>query len=166
MTTHRVGIQRDANNRIVSVNNPYSPSAKVTVVAGPPSSGKTTYVAEHRQPHDLVIDLDAIAVALGSPEDHGHSRALWPFITACQDALLAKVGQTNEIPHVWIIRGAPRLDQRHLYADQETIVLETTPEQAWRWAFNAGRPNEWRDLITKWWDNYQPHSSDTVIRNG
>ena len=166
MTVHRVGIQRDRNNRVVAVGNPYSPTSKVTVVAGPPGGGKTTYVREHKNPHDLVIDLDAIAVALGSPEDHGHSRALWPFITACQDALLRRVAETNEIPHVWIIRGAPLIEQRHLFPDQHTVVVETPADTAWRWAFEAGRPTEWRELITKWWDNYQPHPNDTVIRHG
>lgn len=40
----------------------------VTIVCGPPNSGKTTWVAEHKGPNDLVWDFDAIAEAMGFGE--------------------------------------------------------------------------------------------------
>jgi predicted kinase len=49
---------------------PAQPPALITVVTGPPCAGKTTHVAEHRDPADLVLDLDAMAGALGYPADH------------------------------------------------------------------------------------------------
>ena len=36
----------------------------VTVVCGPPGSGKSTHVDGHKQPGDLVVDIDALYVAL------------------------------------------------------------------------------------------------------
>lgn len=41
-----------------------SPRIPVTVVCGPPGSGKTTYVAQHAEASDLVIDVDVIAADL------------------------------------------------------------------------------------------------------
>lgn len=42
----------------------------IRVVTGPPCSGKTTHVRKHAGPLDVVIDLDAIAHALGYPAEH------------------------------------------------------------------------------------------------
>jgi hypothetical protein len=43
-------------------------------------------------------------------------------------------------------------------------VLEVDARQAWRQAFNAGRPDEWKQLIQRWWDEYEPHHADEIIR--
>lgn len=40
---------------------------RVVVVSGPPGSGKTTHVAQFKEPGDLVWDLDAVSAALGFP---------------------------------------------------------------------------------------------------
>ena len=63
----------------------------VTVVAGPPCSGKTHHVRTNAGPDDLVIDWDEIAVRLGSPRSHIHSRMLFASIEAEYDRLLALV---------------------------------------------------------------------------
>ena len=47
-------------------------------VIGPPGAGKTTWVAQHRSPGDLVLDLDALAVALGSQTKDHHQRDHMP----------------------------------------------------------------------------------------
>ena len=49
-----------------SIPHGVQPSAiPVTLVYGPPASGKTTYVQEHAQPGDVVIDFDDICVRVG-----------------------------------------------------------------------------------------------------
>jgi hypothetical protein len=63
----------------------------LTVVTGPPCSGKTSRVDLHAQPGDVVIDLDRIAHALAgptaSPQDHAPTvyrvaqRARWAALT-------------------------------------------------------------------------------------
>ena len=47
-------------------------ATRIVLVVGPPGAGKTTYVRDHKQPSDLVVDYDAIAEALGSDATHGH----------------------------------------------------------------------------------------------
>ena len=46
--------------------------AHVTVVTGPQGAGKTTYVADHAQPGDIVVDFDTLAQAFGSTSRHDH----------------------------------------------------------------------------------------------
>lgn len=55
-----------------------------TVVTGPPCGGKTTYVAEHREPTDLVVDLDAIAHALGYPDEQIEWGSTHPAVAAAR----------------------------------------------------------------------------------
>lgn len=53
--------------------------SRAFVVCGPPDSGKTTWVAQHAQPFDLVWDYDAVAnVVLARDRDLRHE-TLPPF---------------------------------------------------------------------------------------
>lgn len=140
----------------------------VTLVAGPPCSGKTTWVTERRGKHDIVIDADLIAFAIGSPDTHGHQPYVWPFVRAMVDAATrtARRAEHNtdiidQAPHIWIIRGAPTREERDSYPN--VIVLAVDEKTCRRRALDAGRPAQWADLITAWWDTYRPSPADTVI---
>jgi hypothetical protein len=43
------------------------------VITGPPAAGKSTWVREHAEHGDIVIDYDRIAVALTTDDGNGHS---------------------------------------------------------------------------------------------
>ena len=62
----------------------------IHVIYGPPGSGKTTYVAQRRAPHDIVIDLDALAEALGSPDTHNHPNHIRQVAGAARAAAIRK----------------------------------------------------------------------------
>lgn len=76
--------------------------ARVVLVSGPPCSGKTTYVREHRGPHDLVFDMDAIKEALGGP-DHDDSGLRVGYAIAMREAMIAHFGQKRYPYRVWYI---------------------------------------------------------------
>ena len=140
----------------------------VTLVAGPPCSGKTTWVTEQRGKHDIVIDADLIASAIGSPETHGHQPFVWPFVRAMVDAAISTARRTghnpeivDQVPHIWIIRGAPTREERDSYP--HAIIILTDEKTCRRRALDAGRPAVWGDLITNWWANYRLSPRDTII---
>ena len=54
------------------------------IVTGPPGSGKTTWVNEHKQPGEIVLDLDAIKAALLG-EEHFHSQVDSAMVDILQD---------------------------------------------------------------------------------
>lgn len=60
-------------NLLVSKEDRAEDGVRNLIVAGPPGSGKTTWVNENKQPGEIVLDLDAIKAALIGPE-HFHSQ--------------------------------------------------------------------------------------------
>lgn len=44
----------------------------LTIVTGPPCGGKSTHIATHATPGDIVIDLDRIALALTTDDTTHH----------------------------------------------------------------------------------------------
>lgn len=135
---------------------------RMTIVAGPPCSGKTTYVAEHKKENDLVIDLDALQQALGSDNTHGHNPALLPFALEARDAIINRLGRPHDLNHVWIIRTAPTNKERRQWWQANVIVLET-PKDVCHARADANRPPLWHDLIDAWWEKYEPNPSDKII---
>ena len=125
--------------------------AEVVLVTGPPCSGKSTYVSEHAQHGDVVIDYDALAVALGSRHSHDHPEVLRPVVLAAWLAALSAA--ETSVRRVWVIRGFP--EPRDLTAASRVVRLDVPADECKRRAA-AERPDSWPDLIDKWWARYGP----------
>jgi hypothetical protein len=116
----------------------------VILVSGPPCSGKTTYVAEHRRAGDLVIDYDAIAVALGSDDPHDHPEALTPFVHCAVDALLSRLARQLR-QRAWLVRCEPT--SWDISAAREHVAMTTPEDECLQRAVRAGRPERWQAMI-------------------
>lgn len=85
----------------------------VYLVTGAPGAGKSTYVLEHREPEDLIIDLDRIERALGiDPE----ANLMLDLSLAVREYLYSLVEQRDkriDCKHVWIIATLPRRKERN-----------------------------------------------------
>lgn len=77
----------------------------IRVVSGPPAAGKSTYVSEHAQPGDIVIDHDTLAVALGSPDAHDHPAAIARVAHAARGSAI-KASKDSDAD-VWLIHTQP-----------------------------------------------------------
>lgn len=106
--------------------------ADVTVVCGPPASGKTTFVQQHANKRDTVIDLDAIMVRLGfepwSANRQAVTRALQyrdKMIRRLADkpntkAWLIVTAPTRQERAAWLDALGPKADMHIVTADKDT----------------------------------------------
>ena len=86
---------------------------RLRYVVGAPGTGKSTYIRQHRHPADMVLDLDALAVALGSVTPDHHKYPHLPQHKALAHTLwrplaerLKRIAATSRFS-VWIIHSDP-----------------------------------------------------------
>lgn len=148
-TAHETGFAGGGAKRLTT--------AQVTLVCGPPCSGKTTWVRDRAQPGDLVVDWDTLAQALGSPHPWDHPTALTPFIAEARDAVTARLSRSHNAERAWIIATAPRdADRRRLAPDgAHVVVLATEEAECVRRARQDNRPAGTIEAIESWWRTHR-----------
>jgi predicted kinase len=122
----------------------------LTIITGPPCSGKSTYARQHALPGDIIIDFDTIAQALGSPATHGHSNHIWKVTADARDAAItAAVRCHANGARVWIADSKPTTAKRAWYAAKGARFadLDATAAELHRRATAAGRPPRWHARI-------------------
>ncbi len=140
----------------------------LTVVTGPPCSGKSTYIREHATLGDLVIDFDHIAQALGSPDTHNHPDLI-RFVTMAArriaiDTAIQCHQRTNGAHNIWIIDSRPTAATLRAYrrAGAHVVQLRADPAELHRRADAAGRPDRWHALIDDWFATRMPTPARTA----
>ncbi len=117
-----------------------------TIVIGPPCAGKTTYVREHMQPGDAVIDFDVIAQELGSPVEHDHADEMLSQIEAERQARIANLDPNQ---HAWIILTYTH-QARALGLVGRITVVNTPVDVCLTRARQQGRTERVLDAIRAW----------------
>ena len=121
----------------------------LTVVTGPPCSGKSTYAREHHRPGEILIDFDTLAQALGSPTPHDHPDPVrWVTIAARRAAINSAIIQHERGATVWVVhtRISEQEMRRYVQAAAEIVTLEAAPAELPRRAATQ-RPERWPRLI-------------------
>jgi 5-methylcytosine-specific restriction endonuclease McrA/predicted kinase len=148
-------------------------AADITIVCGPPGSGKTTYVRENFVRGDLIIDLDAIMSALSNLPWYDKPANLIAYANEVKTALINKAMiDGDQAPRIWIIATAAHVEDRARLRSRLgaiTVVLETTiSECVNRIAADPRRPHQaaaMEDVIKEWWEQYRPDDLDIVIKD-
>ena len=123
----------------------------ITVVTGPPCSGKTTYVRTRAKPGDIVIDFDTMAQAFGSPNDHDHSASTRHVTIQARRTAIAAALTVHQQTTVWIVDSNIPADRLRAYrsAGASIVALTVDADELHRRAARE-RPALWHRLIDQW----------------
>ena len=130
----------------------------LTVITGPPCSGKSTYARQHAKPGDIIVDFDTIAQALGSPVTHGHDRQFWKVaIEARTAAIKAAIAQCRQGATAWVVDSRPTEQARQAYLKAGGRIVDLTElrEELHRRAAED-RPPSWHARIDTFLDGRDP----------
>jgi 5-methylcytosine-specific restriction protein A len=143
------------------------------MVCGPMGSGKTTYVNQRKHWGDLVLDVDALFVALSGGMDwYDKPAALLPYVMKAMDAVIARLCQgDDDLGRAWVITSEADAVKRQRLAQRlgaSVVVLDVSASECLRRiAADPRRADKvalWQPLIARWWDEYQPADGETTIR--
>lgn len=135
----------------------------VIIVWGAPASGKTTYVREHMQPGDLVIDLDLIKQSISMAGKTAAADSLLPVALSVRDHLYSLVAQRSiNCETVWVVSCLPRHEERCELADRlratDNVFVEASEQEC---IDRALRDQERRDkglqlrIIRNWFNEFR-----------
>ena len=119
----------------------------IHVISGAPCSGKSTYIREHAQSGDLIIDLDEIAKAIGTPDHDYCSKVKKETLSEIRRLLIEDAIAGKDSFDSWIV---DTLLSGSYPEDTEIIHLEVNKETAIERAKAEGRPQKTFDAIDKY----------------
>lgn len=125
------------------VSNPAG--GEVVLVHGPPCGGKSTYVDQHADPGDEIIDYDRMAQDAGSPVTHGHSPKYHRIVMDRRNERLRAVEAGNYSGRVWIV--SARADATTQFRHDRAVLCDPGAEVCKTRAAAAGRPGHYPELI-------------------
>lgn len=141
----------------------------VTIICGPPGSGKSTYANKQKGPNDIVIDLDVIKSEIsGLPIYQAGDEWLLPAITM-RNELLYSLSKEKKYDKAWfIVRGAKYQDRQFwkekLGDNAKVIMIHATLEQCIeRIRRDERRSHQDVSHVHKWFKEFEPGTDYQVI---
>lgn len=142
---------------------------QVTIVAGPPCGGKSTFVTKNAQPGDIIVCLDTLAQQLGSQVTHNHTGSHFGRAQKAYDRLCAQVARHPSCT-AWILRCAPSpLDRmelaRAVRATHCVVLLPAITTCVNRARLRDLDPSVTISAISSWYSRWSAAPFDRVIRS-
>lgn len=126
----------------------------LTVVIGPPAAGKSTWVREHAQPHDIVIDFDLLALALAGPgaDPHDHTPPVMAVARAARTAAIEAALKQRHHTDVYVIHSNPSAERMSEYQRAGARVVTVDPgKDVVRQRCKTQRPSRMFAAIDAWY---------------
>jgi len=133
----------------------------LTLICGPPASGKTTYVKERIRPRDCILDIDSLYHSLsGLPVYNKPDILLRTVFAAHNAALLQAIRQGIT---VWCITSGATQRKRDRACcgirPNEVIILDVPVMQCIKRILHDKRRKDqlplWEKIIRQWWREYE-----------
>ena len=134
------------------------------VVHGPPLSGKSTYVQQHRGSNDLVFDFDLVMAALTGKPAHEHNEHLVSYVVDIRDLIIARLKSEENLDTAWIIttRVTDQLKQSLVGLNAEYIEIKAdihTVKERLRQDPDGRDIDEWTQAINRYYAATEDYSS-------
>jgi hypothetical protein len=126
----------------------------LTILCGPPCSGKTTYIKDRAHPADIVIDIDQIAAKIEPRYRHWEGMLTSTLLDKCvrvRNAILGSLSRARR-SKAWFIVAAPTKAERDWWQSKlggEIVLLDPGIEECNRRAIQRGTPKAIQG-VTEW----------------
>jgi 5-methylcytosine-specific restriction protein A len=141
----------------------------LTIICGPPGSGKSTYLRNNIKPEDIVIDLDAIMSSLSGLAEHNNPKRWINPALNVRNRMLRSLASNERHRAAWFVIAAPNPRERTLWAQRlgGKLLVMTTPliECVRRIQADPARIGHDRRMIeaaTNWW-RMNPHLTSRPV---
>ena len=133
-------------------------SKRVFIVYGAPLSGKTSLVREIMRAGDIVMDMDALWMAVTLQPEYIKPSNVKYNVFALRDNLLDQIKtRYGQWCDAYVIGGYPDKYERERLAQTlgaELIHCEATLEECLRRRAESGRPEAWDEYVREWFDKH------------
>lgn len=131
----------------------------IRVVTGPPCGGKSTYVREHAEAGDLIIDFDDLVEAFGGKRYEADGLIREAAVQARRSAIeVACVSEGT----TWII---DTVHEDPFEEDEEVIVIDPGFDACMERAKAEGRPQSTIDGIENWYSGKKGKIMEKLYKN-
>jgi len=147
----------------------------LTIVCGPPASGKSSYVKARSKPEDVVIDLDLIAggrhLVPAAIRMRPTLARVSEFLKTRNDMLASLHTMKRKGVRAWFIVGAPDAGERDNWASDlgaSAVVLMLVPMAVCFRRIVADPAREhtrehMAEAVASWFSRYTPRAADKVV---
>lgn len=141
-----------------------------TIIFGAPLSGKTTYVLKRKRKDEVMVDMDYLFQAITGNDMYNKPEPLVKLVLSVRDHIYGFIKKNPMVNKYWIITTESDTQKRRQLIrkfDADSIVIKPDKEICVQRVKESDRVEQnWKELINKWYENFESIKGDRLITNG